>query len=341
MSETGDMLAQMADRLLTKQFDDTAMRAARAGGWPQPAWDAIEEQGMAQALVQGDAGFGVPLLEGLALIRQLGRHAVPLPLAETMIANALLADAGLPTVPGVIALVPEGAGITLHEQGGGWQAHGEADRIAWGRNAQALLIEDAGRLALLRDGFRTVAEGSNLADMPRDRIAAEGGVEIAPAGRLSILEAGAIARALAMAGALDTLVRLTVAHVSERKQFGRALSANQAIQHALSRLAGEAAAASAAADLAAEAFATPGAGCEPAIAAARCRIGEAAGIAVGIAHQLHGAIGFTAEHRLHWFTTALWSWRDEFGSAAWWTRRLGATALDRPASAYWPFITSV
>ncbi|HSI19726.1 MAG TPA: hypothetical protein VK980_18305, partial [Sphingomonas sp.] len=76
-------------------------------------------------------------------------------------------------------------------------------------------------------------------------------------------------------------------------------------------------------------------------AAARARISAATGIAIGIAHQLHGAIGFTEEHRLHWFTTALWSWRDEFGSAAWWTRRLGRAVLAQSSQAYWPFVTAV
>lgn len=341
MTETGDMLADMTDRLFAKLIDDGAMRAARTGIWPEDAWATAAEQGLPLALVEGEGGFGLTPAEALPLITLLGRRAVPLPLAETMVANAVLARAGLPTNDGVIALVPAGSGITVEARDGQAHAVGEADRIAWGRHAQALLIEHEGQIALVTSGFRTVAQGSNLAGMPRDRIAVDAPVQLVPAPGPSLLEAGAIARALAMAGALETLVALTVSHASERKQFGRPLSANQAIQHALARLAGEAAAAAAAADLAAEAFAGPDARRSLAIAAARSRIGEAAGIAAGIAHQLHGAIGFTEEHRLHWFTTALWSWRDEFGAAAWWTRRLGKASLAQPASAYWPLITSV
>ena len=71
------------------------------------------------------------------------------------------------------------------------------------------------------------------------------------------------------------------------------------------------------------------------------RAGEAAGTTIGIAHQLHGAIGFTEEHRLHRFTTALWAWRDEYGTSAWWTRRLGAVALEQSADTYWPFVTAI
>jgi acyl-CoA dehydrogenase len=334
-SDTGNLLLEMTARLLAEQFDDATMRAARTGTWPQAAWDAAVEQGLPLALVEGEQGFGVPLADGLALIGLIGRHAVPLPLAETMIGNALLARAGLPIAEGVLALVPEGVALR------GDRAAGTAERVAWGRNADALLIEDDGRIGLVTAGFSTLEQGSNLAQMPRDWIAIDGAARVAPLPGMTLLEAGALVRALAMAGALQTLVALTIGHVTERVQFGRALSAFQAVQHALARLAGEAAAASAAADLAADAFATSSPQTGIAIAAARTRISEAAGVAIGIAHQLHGAIGFTEEHRLHWFTTALWGWRDEFGAAAWWTRRLGQAALAHSKQAYWPFVTSV
>jgi hypothetical protein len=341
LSDTGAMLAEMTERVLSRTCDDAMMRAARGGAWPEQAWDAAVEQGLPLALVAGEQGFDVPIGEGLALIGLLGRYALPLPLAETMIGNALLARVGLAVAEGVVALVPEGAGVALRQDGVGWHATGEADRIAWGRDAAALVIEDGGNIALVTAGFQAIEQGSNMAGMPRDRIAVDGSATVAPLAGASVLDAGALVRALAMAGALQTLVELSVAHVTERVQFGRALSAFQAVQHSLARLASEAAAAAAVADLAAEAFATESPHFGIAVAAARARISDAAGVAIGIAHQLHGAIGFTEEHRLHWFTTALWSWRDEFGSAAWWTRRLGREALRHPQQAYWPFVTSV
>lgn len=341
LSDTGDLLTSMTDRLLANELDDATWRAAGEGIWPERAWDALVEQGLPVALVQGDAGFGLAPIEGLDLIRLLGRRAVPLPLAETMIANAALAASGLPIAEGVVALVADDPGVTLVERDGGWHASGVAERVAWGRHAATLLIGSGDRIGVMRAGFRTLAEGRNLANMPRDRVAIDGPVAIGASAGPSLLEAAALARALAMAGALETLVEMTVSYVTERHQFGKPLSANQAVQHALARLAGEAAAASAAADLAAHAYAAASPHLGVAVAAARGRIGDAVGTATGIAHQLHGAIGFTQEHRLHRFTTALWSWRDEFGSTAWWTRRLGAAALARPATAYWPLITSV
>ena len=322
MSETGAMLADMTDRLLASSLDDATMRAARSGRWPESAWRALANQGLTHALVEGEQGFGVPLKEGLALIRVFGRYATPLPIAETMIANALLARAGLDVVEGPVALAC-------------------SERVAWGRQAKALLVESGGRVGLVTSDFRVIEEGSNLAGLPRDRMVLDGDSQFGGDPGITLLEAGSLVRALLMAGALERLVELTVAHTSERVQFGKTLSSFQAVQHSLARLASEAAAASAAADLAADAFATFSPHLETAIAAARCRIGEAAGVAIGVAHQLHGAIGFTEEHRLHWYTTALWGWRDEFGTAAWWTRRLGELALSQPKQGYWPFVTAV
>ena len=149
-----------------------------------------------------------------------------------------------------------------------------------------------------------------------------------------------LVRALQCAGALERVLELTVTHVSERVQFGRPLAKFQAIQQELAKLAGEVAAASAAADLAAETFLADPADAGLAIAVARVRIGEAVGRANGIAHQLHGAIGFTAEHRLHLFTTSLWAWRDEFGGAAHWAMSLGNRALAAGKDGFWPMVTA-
>ena len=324
MNDTGAMLAEMTDRLLSASLDDATMRSTRSGQWPAAAWRALVEQGLPRALVEGKQGFGVPLKDGLALVRLFGRYAMPLPIADTMIANTLLARAGLDVVEGPMGLLAA------------------ADpRVPWGRQVEAVLVEHEGRIGIVTDGIAVVEPGSSIAGLPADRLTVSGTVRLGDRAGFGLLEAGSLIRALLMAGALERLVELTVGHTSERVQFGKPLSAFQAVQHSLACLAAEAAAASAAADLAADAFVEASSEFPNALAAARSRIGEAAGIAIGIAHQLHGAIGFTEEHRLHWYTTALWSWRDEFGTAAWWTGRLGALALSHTKQSYWPSVTAV
>jgi acyl-CoA dehydrogenase len=129
-----------------------------------------------------------------------------------------------------------------------------------------------------------------------------------------------------------------VQYAGERVQFGRPIGRFQAVQQNLAVLAGQAAAATAAAEAAIEAAAQ---GLDAlAIAAAKIRAGEAAGIGAAIAHQVHGAIGFTQEHSLHHATRRLWSWRDEFGSEAFWSRKLGATVAAAGADRLWQSITA-
>ena len=67
---------------------------------------------------------------------------------------------------------------------------------------------------------------------------------------------------------------------------------------------------------------------------------EAASQGAAIAHQAHGAIGFTAEHILHRFTTRLWAWRDEYGSESEWAVRLGQAVARNGADALWPLVAS-
>jgi acyl-CoA dehydrogenase len=149
---------------------------------------------------------------------------------------------------------------------------------------------------------------------------------------------GALARSSQMAGALESILAQAVRYATERKQFGRAIGAFQAIQHQLALLAGHTAAAGMASAHACRA-AERG---DPtlAVAAAKVRVGEAAGLGAGIAHQVHGAIGFTYEHSLHFATRRLWSWRAEFGAESYWAAALGRRVAARGADQLWPDLTA-
>ena len=148
---------------------------------------------------------------------------------------------------------------------------------------------------------------------------------------------GALVRAVSMVGALEKVLELTVNYAQERVQFGRPIGKFQAVQQQIAVLATQVAASSAAAQAAIEASAERLACFE--IAAAKTRVGEAAGIAAGIAHQVHGAMGFTHEHALHRSTRRLWAWRDEFGSETEWASWVGAAAARVGGENLWSFLT--
>ena len=137
--------------------------------------------------------------------------------------------------------------------------------------------------------------------------------------------AGALAAAR-MAGACQRLLDMTIDHVTTRTQFGRPLSGFQAIQHQLAVMAEEVAAATLAAGIG---LRGPGFSIERA-AIAKIRCAEAAETVAAIAHQLHGAIGATAEHDLHLWTLELKRLQRLHGISAGWAIELGKTRATSP-----------
>jgi acyl-CoA dehydrogenase len=349
MESVAALLRETAERLFTRAITPAVLRLADSGGWPDAAWAAVEAAGLARALAAEEDG--VPIADALGLLRVAGAHAVPLPLAETMLAGWLLTAAGLSVPDGPLTVAPVVAEERLHlrRAGSAWHLSGRASRVPWARHAvaAAVLAEHAGapHVVLLHAGDWRSAPGANLAGEPRDTVEIVG-TDIAAADRVAplglpgeaLFAMGAVARAQQIAGALHALTAMTTTYAQERSQFGRPIGRFQAVQQTLAVLAAQAAAAAAAADLGAEAAAE---GLRPAlIAAAKARAGEAAGIGAAIAHQVHGAIGFTQEHRLHVLTRRLWSWRDEFGNEAVWQRRLGAQMLAAGADGLWAALTA-
>ena len=144
-----------------------------------------------------------------------------------------------------------------------------------------------------------------------------------------------------MAGALERVVDLSVQYANEREQFGKQIGKFQTIQHYLAEMAGEAAAAGGALDTALD-VATSSADTEQhilVIAAAKAYAGRAVNTVNRLAHQIHGAIGFTDEHRLQYSTRRLWAWRDEFGSESEWATVLGRAIASGGGDALWPVLT--
>ena len=144
-------------------------------------------------------------------------------------------------------------------------------------------------------------------------------------------------RASQIAGAIGRMLTMSVEYANLRQQFGRPIGRFQAVQQLLAKLAAEAAAAQSAADVAWAAL--DGGALGHAGMIAKIRTGEAARAATAIAHQVHGAIGVTDEHMLHYFTRRLWEWRLDFGSDGFWADRLGKAVRDDPAD-LWTFLTT-
>jgi acyl-CoA dehydrogenase len=343
---TDTLVEQSAARLFADLVPPAVVNAAEQGIWPDDLWHAVTQAGFLDALVAaaqrpGDlSGMG----DAAAILREAGRHAAPIPLAETMLARWLLAGSGMavPDGPLTVAPIDRPDGFALEDAGGCWQVIGRAADVPWAMLAKGIVVCAQGHLALVLPGQADIRPGRSLAGEPRDSLSIDSAVETKrtppDVDAVLVYRLGALLRAVMMAGALDQVLALTVQYANDRVQFGRPIAKFQAVQQQLSVLAENVAAAGVVAAAAVEA-AMGGGDLAFAVAVAKSRVGEAAGKVAEIAHQVHGAIGFTHEHRLHHLTRRLWSWRDEFGVESAWSMELGRLAAARGADGLWPLLS--
>jgi len=338
MSELARPLSEAAERLFAQRCGAELVNAAERGEWPGELWRAVEELGAAKLLVPEPlGGAGGDWRDACALLKRAGEHNVPLPVAETLLASAWLARAGMEIPPGPLAIAfaagPEDARALR--------------AVPWAARAAALVLVvrqgDAAAVVRLARGEFDAVPGRGLSGEPRDQVSlsdrAAGARAVAEG--LSFddcLAQAALARSAMIAGALRRVLDLSVAFARQRVQFGRPIAQFQAVQHLLAALAEETAAANVMTDAAAKAGGTPWQlAC---IAAAKTRAGEAAGLGARIAHQVHGAMGITFEHPLHQSTRRLLAWRDEYGAEAFWARRLAACFRARNGASVWSVLSA-
>jgi acyl-CoA dehydrogenase len=153
---------------------------------------------------------------------------------------------------------------------------------------------------------------------------------------------GAFIRVAQAAGAMDAALAMSIDYTNTRQQFGKPLSKFQAVQQVLAVLATEAAAVNVAGAAAAAALDRTKGDADEAlfeIAAAKLRTNQAIGQATSIAHQVHGAIGFTKDYDLHTLTGPLLDWRSDYGNDAYWADVLGAMAAKLGGAGLWAEVT--
>lgn len=314
--DTRQLLMDTADRIFADHCDKAVLDAAELGEFPERLWEVVRENGFHELAM---ADSGVDLKDAFAVVRVAGRHALPLPMAEILLANRWLQSSAELAVIGRL----------------------EGDRIAdvpWARSAQRVLGVDwdSGEGVSTPIPASGIETDGNVAAESRDSIPVESAQPLGlnePA-----FEMLTLGRVAAMAGCLERILELSLLYASEREQFGRPIAKFQAIQHNLAVVAGEVAAASRAADAAIDALEGDRFPLE--VAAAKARVGEAAGIVAESAHQVHGAMGFTHEHQLHHFTRRVWAWRDEYGNEAFWQQRLGRHLSGIGADKVWDFLAT-
>jgi acyl-CoA dehydrogenase len=346
-----DLLAKTADALLTRRCDAAVRQAAEESGWAAELWDNLERSGFTRLDVpEAAGGSGGDCADALALLQVAGRHAVPLPLAESsMLGGWLLAAAGITIPPGPLSVPVPHPGDRLEVSGG--RVSGQLHRVPWGGRATAVAAlassADGTVVVALDPGQAAVTTARNLAGEPRDRLVFDGAalasdrVAAAPPGteqRLALR--GALSRTALLAGAAATAAQLTIQYAQQRQQFGRPIARFQAVGSRLVQLTSEAELALLSATVAALQFTARDLDAAFEVAAARVTASRAAAQVGAHAHQVHGAIGMTREYELHHFTRRLLAGRDEWGGEAHWGAQIGERVLRDGADELWPLVST-
>jgi acyl-CoA dehydrogenase len=327
--------------------------------WDAGLWADLAEAGLTGVGLPEEAGgSGGELADAVAVVRTLAAGAGAVPVAEQLLAAGpalLAADLDLPDPVEPLTLAIAGA---VHAEPsddgdgpGRWTLTGTATDVAWAGVARhvAVLAQppdgiEGAVLALVDTEGLATSDARNLAGEPRGSLVLGGtaasGALLTPVQAGEVRARYALARAVQLAAALEQVLAWTVQYAGERHQFGRPLGRFQAVQMELAEMAGEVTAVTALVDAAVQTL-DRGEDVVLAAAAAKVRAGAAVEVVARLAHQVHGAIGFTQEHRLHHLTRRLWSWRDEAGSELTWSQVLGVGLLAQGGDGLWPALTRV
>ena len=353
MAESDNIVAETAEKIFADLADAQTINRDNKGAWKAPLWQALTEAGLPLSWVDEDCGgSGASLAEGFSVLSAAGRFAVAVPLAETMLAGWLLEQAKISSPEGEMTVVPAAPKdrITLNGDG---SLSGRTRGVPFAKAAKhiAVLASDAKgiSIALVDAAAVRIEAGLGLGGDASDTVTFSNVAPItikpAPKGfdQTALMLMGGVARSLQIAGALESMLEISVRYSNERVAFEKKISKFQAVQHNLARLAGESAAALAAATSAADAIANATTFNDEVFleaVAAKIRCAEAAEKGGAIAHQVHGAIGFTIEHILHRYSLRALAWRDDFGSESYWAVELGKLVANRGADELWPLVAS-
>lgn len=351
------ILADTTEKICINLCDAKVLAEAESGIWPKALWAALENTGIISASGFGDSDDSLNVLKiAFAQIQIMGRYAVPIPFVETFLASYLLNSGKNKNYSGKICLVLCKDGVRISGQK---LFKGMIHEVPYGRYMDKLLLavphdfgagvsgdfmhRDCKTSYYIVDCAQAKIEQiNNEAGEPRDNIY----FDDIPVAKINVFASWtasrmhcllALSRALLMAGAMESTLELCIQYAKDRSQFGRPIATFQAIQQQLAVATTEVVAAIRAANVALQAVDKDTFFLEVAIA--KARVGEAAGKVSAIAHQVHGAIGFSHEYVLHRYTRRLWCWRDEYDHEAVWHASIGRIVAAQGADSLWSFIT--
>jgi alkylation response protein AidB-like acyl-CoA dehydrogenase len=352
LSSDQEALRDAARDLLDHHASPVRVRALFDGddGFDEALWSAMVEQGWtALAVPEALGGLGFGPVELAVLLEQVGAHVAPAPFLQQAVATTMLARATTAGVDGAASLLEPllegGCTATLAwtpvaatAADGGWLLDGTTEpAIGAPRAGVAMVIGDgpdgpALFAVPLGQDQRPASEPAmdrtrQLGWLRLDRFP---GLRLGGGGMVTAyLDLGATAHSAEMLGGAARALELSVTYAKERHQFGQPIGSFQAVKHRCADMLVDVEGMRSAAYYAAWAIGAEDADASVAASTAKAWCSDASKRVLASALQVHGGIGFTWEHDLHFFLKRAQLDQVSFGDGAHHRARLAALLRSR------------
>ena len=314
----------------------------------QACWAQIVEQGwLAVEVPEADGGLGMGAVEVAVLAEEVGRHAAPVPFVSCVLARGALAAAGDDRadaivngeVVGAVAWSERVDAVAAERDGDSWVLTGRPDPVPWAPIASvcvvAAVVEGSGESALFAVDLDALGRPDAEPAMDRTRTTGWMHLDRTSAVHLgdgdavtALLDRGAVFTAAEMLGSADTAMTMAVEYAKERVQFGKPIGSFQAVKHRCADMLVDVEGMRSTVFWAAWALS---AGDDQSVAASTTKTwcSDASKRVMASALQVHGGIGFTWEHDLHFFMKRAQLEQLRFGDAVFHRERLAALLRPR------------
>jgi alkylation response protein AidB-like acyl-CoA dehydrogenase len=328
-SDDQEQLRDAVRKYVDKGYTFERRRAIeKAGGFDRAAYTELAELGLTALYVpEDDGGMGMGPIEGMVVMEELGRGMVLEPLAQALIAGAVMAGyadaatkaAWLPGVASgeklvVLAYQERASRYALdtiegkaHQAPGGYVLNATKSIVAAGDQADAYLVSAKvnsvlGLFLVERESAGVSTRGYGTQDGSR---AAEVTFKNAPATLITTqglaalehaVDIGIAATCAEAVGVMDKTMALTAEYLNTRKQFGVAISSFQALRHRAADMKMQLELARSMSYYASLKLNAPAPERRAAMARAKVQLGQSMRYVGQQSVQLHGGIGVTDEY---------------------------------------------
>jgi alkylation response protein AidB-like acyl-CoA dehydrogenase len=334
LSDEQLLLEQTLHRFFEEEFPIARVREQieKEGGDAGPLWKQLASLGVAGILIpEEQGGAGLDLLDAAVAAQSLGWAVAPVPfLGSAVMAPAAFAAAATPAqrerwLPPIAAgecrvgiaateldSIREGAGVSEHDG----LLRGKALMVVDAIGADCFLVpvgRDGCRLAVVSadaDGLglrqlNTIDRTRGFGELVFEDVRAADWIGGEGSGRGAIsrmLDAGRVALAADALGACDRALEMAVSYAKQRVQFDRVIASFQAVKHMCAEMVAELEPARSLVWYAAHTFDIAHDEASLMAAHAKAHLCEIGTSIVRSSTEVHGGIGFTDEHNLHfWF----------------------------------------